>query len=135
MSTPISVQPSLKAFTKALQVLQALVLQANVDRQALNSHFLMVQQHYQQGLRPVLEEMQSPALTPYQTEINRSLRLLGMDVAFLQAAQKSPTVQKRQAQMEQRLKSLLDFSQGLAAALEADFSTCGKKRSGPREGG
>lgn len=134
MSTPTFVQPSLRAFTQALAGLQALALQANVDRQVLNSHFLKAQQHYQQKLRPALEEMQSPALTPYQTEINRSMRLLGMDVAFLQAAQKSPTVQKRQAQMEQRLKSLLDFSQGLAAALESDFATSEKNCPEPGEG-
>jgi signal recognition particle subunit SEC65 len=54
---------------------------------------------------------------PFQTEMNRALRLLGIDVTFLQSAQNPMTVQKRQAQMRQRLRQLLDFSRELRTTL------------------
>lgn len=108
----------LAAFIASLNRLQTSTTQANVDGRSLQQAFLATQQLYQQQLLPTL--MESPAaasLVTYQTEINRALRLLGMDVTFLQSAKNPLTQQKRQAQMQQRLKTLLEFSQGLQAEL------------------
>ncbi|MGF1522526.1 MAG: heterocyst frequency control protein PatD [Leptolyngbyaceae cyanobacterium] len=117
-SYPTTEDELLTAFLSLLEGLKQSANQANIDRRSLQQDFLTAQQLYQQQLLPTL--MASPtatALMTYQTEINRALRLLGMDVSFLQTAKNPMTVQKRQAQMQQRLQTLLEFSRGLAAQL------------------
>jgi hypothetical protein len=102
---------ALTDFVAGLTALQTQLTCSNPDGRSLSALFLMVQQHYQQGLSPALQEASHHQ--PIHTEINRSLRLLGMDVAFLQSAQRSLTAQKHQAQMQQRLADLLILCQGL----------------------
>ncbi|MEL7314302.1 MAG: heterocyst frequency control protein PatD [Cyanobacteria bacterium J06559_3] len=118
VSHPPTEDDLLDAFIALLEGLKNSVGQANIDGRSLQQDFLTAQQLYHQQLLPTL--MASPkatALMTYQTEINRALRLLGMDVSFLQTAKNPMTVQKRQAQMQQRLQTLLEFSRGLAERL------------------
>lgn len=104
----------LKAFIAGLETLLAGARQSGFEGRSLQKQFLATQQLYQQQLLPTLvASAQASALVTYQTEINRSLRLLGMDVSFLQSAKNPMTQQKRQTQMQQRLKTLLEFSRGL----------------------
>lgn len=105
-------------FIEALKAVRTQANQSQVDGRSLQQHFLEAQQLYQQKLLPALRESSAAAaLVTYQTEINRAFRLLGMDVVFLQSAQNPNTSQKRQAQMLQRLTTLLEFSEGLRAEL------------------
>lgn len=111
----------LQSFIENLKALQTSAATANVDGRSLQQQFLEAQQLYQQQLLPTLVESPAAAsLMTYQTEINRALRLLGMDVTFLQSAKNPMTQQKRQAQMQQRLQTLLEFSQGLQAELSGN---------------
>ncbi|MEM0981528.1 MAG: heterocyst frequency control protein PatD [Cyanobacteria bacterium P01_H01_bin.58] len=113
-----SALPLLDEFVAALETCAASVSQANVDGRSLQAQFLQAQQLYQQGVLPTLRALPSETATlSYQTEINRALRLLGMDVTFLQAAKNTLTVQKRQQQMQQRLNTLLAFSHELRQQL------------------
>ncbi|WP_204140686.1 heterocyst frequency control protein PatD [Halomicronema sp. CCY15110] len=108
----------LAQFVEQLIGLQNSAQAAQVNGRSLQQQFLQAQQLYQTQLLPTL--MASPTaekFMSYQTEINRALRLLGMDVAFLQSAKNSVTLQKRQAQMQQQLQTLLAFCQGLQAAM------------------
>jgi hypothetical protein len=108
----------LDEFMAALTDLERQVGQAQVDGRSLQQTFLTAQQCFQQQLLPTLVTLPAAhTLTPLQTEMNRALRLLGIDVSFLQSAQNPMTAQKRQAQMRQRLRQLLDFSQALRTAL------------------
>ncbi|MEM6715675.1 MAG: heterocyst frequency control protein PatD [Cyanobacteria bacterium P01_D01_bin.6] len=105
-------------FVERLEVLQRIAKGANVDGRSLQQEFLQAQQLYQTQLLPTLvDSPTAERFLAYQTEINRALRLLGMDVAFLQSAKNALTLQKRQAQMQQRLKTLLEFCQGLQTAM------------------
>jgi phenylacetate-coenzyme A ligase PaaK-like adenylate-forming protein len=109
----------LAQFVEQLSGLQKSAQAAQVNGRSLQQQFLQAQQLYQTQLLPTL--MASPTadqFMSYQTEINRALRLLGMDVAFLQSAKNSVTLQKRQAQMQQQLKTLLEFCQGLQTAMD-----------------
>ncbi|MDB9525072.1 heterocyst frequency control protein PatD [Oscillatoria sp. CS-180] len=107
----------LAAFIAALTNLQTEVSKSTLDGRSLQQQFLATQQLYQQQLLPTLALSPSAAaLVGYQTEISRALRLLGMDVAFLQSAKNALTQQKRQVQMQERLKTLLDFGRGLQDA-------------------
>lgn len=111
----------LAQFVAALEDLQANIGKANVEGRSLRAKFLATQQLYQQKLLPTLANSpKATALVTYQTEISRALRLLGIDISFLQTAKNAITIQRRQAQMQQRLKTLLDFSLGLVKALEED---------------
>lgn len=113
-----STQNLLTAFIHALGELETSVSQSNIDGRSLQQQFLAAQQLYQQQLRPTL--MTSPDAeewVTYQTEINRTFRLLGIDVSFLQTAKNALTVQKRQAQMQQHLQALLKFCHELEQQL------------------
>ncbi|HEY9888107.1 MAG TPA: heterocyst frequency control protein PatD [Candidatus Obscuribacterales bacterium] len=119
--TPSAVE-LVEGLVGALAAVQAIATQPHVDGRSLQAAFLTAQQLFQQQLLPTLAMTTTPdVLVTYQTEINRALRLLGIDVSFLQAAHNPTTRHQRQAQMRQRLDTLLDFSRGLQAALtEAD---------------
>lgn len=105
-----------------LTALTAALQQSNPDTRVLQSQFLTLQQAVQQAVLPLaMEDTLAPAtrsqIQPLLTEMNRTLRLLGMDVAFLQTAKQPLKVQQRQQQMGQRLEQLSGFCQGLKAAL------------------
>lgn len=104
-------------FWQALQRLTAIATQQNPDAQTLQEQFLAVQQFFQVQLVSLALEGLNPAqaaqVQSYQTEINKQLRLLGMDVMFLQAARRSATAQQRQAQMQERIGLLGKYCDAL----------------------
>ncbi|NJL46674.1 MAG: heterocyst frequency control protein PatD [Leptolyngbyaceae cyanobacterium SM2_5_2] len=112
MSSPTTIQ----ALKDYLSRLQTLCQQANPSGLALQEPFLLAQQHFQSQILPLGEES-SPALQPILTEMNRTLRLLAMDVAFLQAARQPLKAQQRQQQMGERLQQLLGFCEALSQAI------------------
>lgn len=109
----------LTRFITHLEELYARGGQAQMDGRSLQQVFLEAQQLYQQQLLPTLSSTPIAATQSYQTEINRALRLLGMDVSFLQAARDPMTAQKRQAQLRQRVQTLLDFSRALGEQVQS----------------
>ncbi len=91
---------------------------SNPDGKTLQPIFLMIQQTFQRQVLPLGDEVTHPeTVQPILTEMNRILRLLGTDIAFMQAARKSMTVQQRQAQMAEKLQKLLAFCEALRKAL------------------
>ena len=59
----------------------------------------------------------SPTMISCHTEVNRTLRLLTMDVTFLQSARNTETQRTRWLSIEQRLKQLRGFGQVLLTEL------------------
>lgn len=106
---------ALETLRSHLQALVALAQAANPDGQALQAQFLLAQQQFQHRMLPLGEEL--PSAQPVLTEINRTLRLLAMDVAFLQTARQSTTTQQRQQLMLAKLGQLLTFCQALEQAI------------------
>ncbi|MGB3137482.1 MAG: heterocyst frequency control protein PatD [Nodosilinea sp.] len=98
-----------------LQALDTLARSANPSGRQLQEQFLLAQQHFQQQILP-LGDAVAPA-QPALTEMNRTLRLLAMDAAFLQAARHSSTTQQRQRQLIEKLEQLLGFCQVLEQAI------------------
>ncbi|MEM6520510.1 MAG: heterocyst frequency control protein PatD [Cyanobacteria bacterium P01_C01_bin.70] len=108
----------LATFITQLEALRSMTQGRNIDGRSLQQHFLEAQQLYQTQLLPLMAASPAAAgFVSYQTEINRALRLLGLDVAFLQSAKQSLTQQKRQSQMLERLNTLLEFCNGLKTAI------------------
>jgi len=91
---------------------------ANPNGQALQQDFLRIQQTFQTQVLPLADQVAHPeTVQPILTEMNRTFRLLGTDVAFMQAARKSMTRQQRQRQMAEKLRQLLAFCEALMKAL------------------
>ncbi|MDJ0704758.1 MAG: heterocyst frequency control protein PatD [Leptolyngbyaceae cyanobacterium MO_188.B28] len=109
----MSYQQTFKAFKLSLEELQLAGSQANPDAPSLQSHFLEVQQTFQRQILTfadtTLEAVEQSRIQAYCTEMNKQMRLLGMDIVFLQAARQPVTVQGRQAQIRDRIKRLIDY--------------------------
>ncbi|MGF1567685.1 MAG: heterocyst frequency control protein PatD [Nodosilinea sp.] len=101
-----------------LQQLLADGQQANPEGDRLQNGFLTAQQHFQTQVLPHLGHPDLlPSGAPILTEMNRTFRLLAMDVAFLQAARQPATAQQRQRQLSQNIQQLLGFCEALGQAL------------------
>lgn len=107
--------PAPETLRSHLQTLTTLASAPNPDGRQLQEQFLLAQQHFQHHILPLGES--HPAVQPALTEMNRGLRLLAMDVAFLQAARQSVTTQQRQRQMLEKLEQQLGFCEVLIQGL------------------
>jgi GH15 family glucan-1,4-alpha-glucosidase len=112
---PTTMINALSNLRSHLQALETLARATNPSGRQLQEQFLVAQQHFQQQLLPLAEPY--PSAQPVLTEINRTLRLLAMDVAFLQTARQSATTQQRQQQMLTKLGQLLNFCEAMAQAI------------------
>ncbi|WP_052050855.1 heterocyst frequency control protein PatD [Leptolyngbya sp. KIOST-1] len=99
-----------------LQALADLARTANPSGDRLQEQFLLAQQHFQHQILPLGNEV--AIAQPVITEMNRTFRLLAMDVAFLGAARQSATTQRRQRQLIEKLEQLLGFCEALDQAID-----------------
>lgn len=110
---PVAYQQIFQTFGLRLNELQQAATHANPEATSLHSHFLVVQQFFQHQIMAlddtVLETVDRSRIQAYCTEMNKQMRLLGMDVAFLQAARQPVTAQQRQAQIRDRITRLIDY--------------------------
>jgi hypothetical protein len=110
---PPTYQEHCQTFRQALQGLRTQATVAQPDGLMLQSAFLEAQQFFQRQLINFDFEELPPAdevrVRSLHTEISKYLRLLGMDVTFLQAARQTVTTQQRQAQIRDRVERLLQY--------------------------
>lgn len=78
---------------------------------------LALHQGFQRQTLP-LEASADPDLRPILTEINRSLRLLALDVAFWRSSRQTTTQRQRRQQIGARLAQLGQFLEMLSQHLE-----------------
>ncbi|MBF2079270.1 MAG: heterocyst frequency control protein PatD [Synechococcales cyanobacterium T60_A2020_003] len=109
-------------FGRSLQDLRSQVVQAHPDIRNLQADFLTLQQYFQTTLLPTeypnLADSAESKLVSYHAEISKELRLLGMDIMFLQSARQTMTIQQRQAQIRDRLDRLRDYCDRIVEGLE-----------------
>lgn len=106
----------LQSLRHALQQLQ-LAVDPNTDDSSseatdIQSAFKETQQQFQQILTLNLDAEianQMPQMQSLQTEINKQLRLFGIDIVFLQTARHSAKSQQRQTQMGDRLCLIMQY--------------------------
>lgn len=99
-------------FKVSLEQLQSQFEQSNVAGVSRRQAFARAQQAFQDILSLNPEELSpdvAAQVQSYQTEMNRLLRLLGMDVMFLQAARQSATTDQRRQQLGDRIGQLQQF--------------------------
>jgi hypothetical protein len=97
-------------FLKALEQLQQTAAATQPDVPSLRQRVLEVQQFFQQQIVSLdagdLEPDSEARVRSYQTEISKQLRLLEVDVIFLQAARQAETAKGRQRQAVERIQTL-----------------------------
>ncbi|MBW4522985.1 MAG: heterocyst frequency control protein PatD [Scytolyngbya sp. HA4215-MV1] len=106
-----------REFRQAVEKLTTIAAQLNSDKEALKAGIQELQKFFKQELTapdgngPALESV--PQVRALWVEIDKQLRLLGMDLTFLKAARQSTTASQRQEQISDRLNLLLRYCDGL----------------------
>ena len=110
-------------FKHLLQQLQVVVALETLDRMLLRSEVSQMQQFFQSRIVPLdvedLDADLSSQVQSYRTEMHKQLRLLGMDVMFLQAAKHSTTTQQRQTQLDERICILIRYCEAILLKSQA----------------
>lgn len=100
-------------FSQLLNQLQQLVAQENLELEKISAMKKEVQQFFETQImsldnleldRPIAFQVKS-----YLTEMHKELRLLYLDLTFLQASRNPQTTQKRLATIKHRLKTLTGY--------------------------
>lgn len=111
-------------FQRSLHQLKATVTQPQPDGAALKAAWQNLHQFFQSHIIPLgAEDLANPMIEQrvqsYQTEMSKQLRLMGMDVMFLQAARQTATFQQRQVQISDRLTMLSGYCDVLLQSSES----------------
>jgi hypothetical protein len=124
MLLPESHRDRYQEFCQRLSALEALVSQSERDRSAFKSAALDIQKFFQTQISSLdLEKLEADvAQRSYavQVEMDKQLKLLNMDVMFLQAARRATTGDQRVQQVKERLKTLITYCQGLLTMRRAE---------------
>ncbi|MBD2090900.1 heterocyst frequency control protein PatD [Microcoleus sp. FACHB-1515] len=109
---------SYAALHQQLEQFQAIAVQD--DPQWMRTSFARIQQDFQQIVQQ-FDAIDLPHPIPAcQTEISKQLRLLGMDVMYLQAARLSTTADNRRSQLLDRVEMLKGFCETVLSAISAE---------------
>ena len=104
-------------FRQTLERLQVLTSQPEFDRSTLKADTLTVQQFFQDQVRSLnleaLDAIAEQRSLSFHVEINKQLRLLAIDVMFLQTAKQSATSQQRLEQVSDRVSTLIRYCDAL----------------------
>lgn len=102
---------------EALLQLHTVVMRENPDGALLKEKFQSCQQIFQCQIANLTDKDREPSemarWQSFQTEVHRLLRLLEMDVMFLQASRRSTTAAARAISMSERIKTLIGFCDAL----------------------
>lgn len=111
----------LRCYAEHLNQVKAAVGQATMVQQTGQ-----LKTFFDQRIWPVITDIQLPKGQSQwhsaTTEIHRHMRLLTVEVSFVQAAQQSHTQQQRLGQIEQRIEQLQGFTQVLIELADSALS-------------
>ncbi|UBF26142.1 heterocyst frequency control protein PatD [Kovacikia minuta CCNUW1] len=106
-----------EAFKQTLEQASTAVVQTNSDGSDLKRMVTELQQFFQERILSLNANELNPEIEQrvqsYQVEINKQLRLLGMDVLFLQAARQATTSEQRRSQVSDRLMILIRYCEAM----------------------
>ncbi len=105
-------------FKQVLEQLQGAIGSPTTDLAQLRTMVAKLQQVFQDHIATLsgdqADEPEASRLKSLQVEIDKQLRLLGLDINFLQAARQSATAQQRRSQMGDRLTLLTTYYAALS---------------------
>ena len=100
-------------FRLLVEQFQNLATQENLDRVGLLNSSKEMMEFFSDRLVPLGNAELNPAggspLQSYITEIHKQLRLVGMDVTFLQASKSEGNTQMRKEAISDRLQTIIDY--------------------------
>ncbi|HAX78429.1 MAG TPA: hypothetical protein DCY88_22030 [Cyanobacteria bacterium UBA11372] len=100
-------------FSALLAQLQQTVADDNLDPTLLRQSFEQLQLFFQQQIISLDSDKLDPSVMSrvqsLLTELNKQMRLLSIDVTFLQASRQSTTTQQRLAQIRSRITTLVSY--------------------------
>ncbi|MGF1491313.1 MAG: heterocyst frequency control protein PatD [Microcoleaceae cyanobacterium] len=107
-----SAQLATRRFKQILEELQMAII-TDCSPEELQSIRQIAQNHFQGTLMQIPQEEwdadDNTPVQPFLTETHRQLRLLTMDMQFLQASRQASTTQQRLAQIKQRIATLIEY--------------------------
>jgi len=86
----------------------------------LRPHLAKLQAFFSQQIVPLVDA--NSREQSYKTEISKQLRLLEVDMMFLQGAKQSTTLQARLKTIEERINTLIGYCQAITQPTEAQES-------------
>jgi hypothetical protein len=117
---PQSHRQQYQEFQQILQQLEKFVDQPICDRAALKSKIPEAQQFFQKQIKSLdieaLESEMAYRSRSLQVEMDKQLRLLNMEVMFLQTARQLTTSQHRLGQIKERLRTLGEYCEVMLSA-------------------
>lgn len=120
---PLPYQQSYEAFRQILEQMRPLAVSVAGGGGALGSYARELQQLFRGQILSLpkneLSFMLQHRVQAYHVEIDKQLRLLSMDVLFLQAARQAATVEQRLGQVRDRLDTLQRYCDALTEPMEA----------------
>lgn len=111
---------SYQEFAAILDELQANANSAQLDVTKLREIFQQAQQLFKQQIITLDTSDLAPSIASrvrsYNTEIDRQLKLLNMDLSFLEAARQPATIIARKEQMNSKIQTLTGYCRVLLEA-------------------
>ncbi|BAU06941.1 heterocyst frequency control protein PatD [Fischerella sp. NIES-3754] len=96
-------------FVILLEQLRSQAATHQIDAQQLRQHLLSLQEFFRQQILPLAEEKIREL--SYKTEMSKQLRLLEIDVMFLQGARQAATAVDRLKTISDRLTIIIEYCQ------------------------
>lgn len=104
-------------FSAFLAQLQQTVADDNLDPNLVRQSFEQLQIFFQQQIISLDSDSLDPSMMSrvqsFLTELNKQMRLLSIDVTFLQASRQSATTQQRLTQIRSRITTLISYCNAL----------------------
>lgn len=104
-------------FSTALAYLQQSATNATSDPTSLRQNFEHVQKLFHEKILSLDNDNLDPSVgsrvQSFLTELNKQMRLLGIDVMFLQASRQSATKEQRLVQIRSRIETLISYCNAL----------------------
>lgn len=120
---PLPYQQGYEAFRQILEQMRPLAVSVAIESMALGACATELQQLFRSQILSLPKGELSLTLQhqvqAYHVEIDKQLRLLSMDVLFLQAARQAATVEQRLGQVRDRLDTLQRYCEALTEQTEA----------------
>ncbi|HEY9616637.1 MAG TPA: heterocyst frequency control protein PatD [Microcoleaceae cyanobacterium] len=117
---PLSHQTVYRSLQKQIEALQTTISNSPIEVTTFKAAITELQTGFQTEIVPRsiadLDPQLAQRVQSVHVEIDKQLRLLGMDVMFLQAARQVTTIEQRQQQIRDRVNLLLRYCDALLGA-------------------
>lgn len=116
------IQPILKKYYQELQQ-RVIILLQNLDgeQNSLATDFGQLVEFWQEMMKDLQENEQYREILPQsmETEIHRLMKLLQMDMQFLQVSRQLTTVETRKEMIRDRANSLIRYCEAVLSAIDS----------------